>query len=173
MSNTKEWFDSKLWAEGFSVQAHESVNVDEFFKQYHACPEVWKAVFEFMKQDLSGLEVGKYPLAGEQAFAMISEYQTKQPENAKWEAHKKYIDLQYLISGEEKMGLLSLEKAVDAQEYNETKDLIFYGANDGDYYLANPDVFFLFFPTDVHRPSMQTDESKPVKKVVIKIAVAG
>ncbi|MCW0483227.1 YhcH/YjgK/YiaL family protein [Gaoshiqia sediminis] len=172
MSNEKEWFNQGEWAEGISVKAHESVDVKEFHKQYQARPDVWKSVFQFLKQDLSALEVGKYPLAGDLAFAMVSEYQTKLPENAKWEAHKKYIDLQYVISGEEKMGVLPLEKVANPEEYNETKDLIFYGENEGDYFTATPEAFFLFFPTDVHRPSILVGESKPVKKVVVKIAVS-
>ncbi|WP_163709959.1 YhcH/YjgK/YiaL family protein [Mangrovibacterium lignilyticum] len=172
MSTTKEWFAAGSWSEGISVAAHESVNIDEFYKQYQANTEAWKAVFEFMKQDLSALEVGKYPLAGDQAFAMISEYDTKEPENAKWEAHKKYIDLQYVISGEEKMGIFPLSEAQNAMEYNEQKDLIFYGENDGDLHMATPEAFFLFFPEDVHRPCIKVDESAPVKKLVAKIAVA-
>lgn len=172
MNDVTKWFESGVWAEGFSPRAHESVDVAEFYKQYHACPDVWKSVFQFLKQDLSALEVGKYPLSGDLAFAMVSEYQTKLPENAKWEAHRKYIDLQYVISGEEKMGIHPLVKAVNPQEYNETKDLIFYGDNDGEYFVANAQAFFLFFPSDLHRPALMVDEPAPVKKVVVKIAVA-
>ncbi|WP_372774032.1 YhcH/YjgK/YiaL family protein [Mangrovibacterium sp.] len=172
MNKINEWFTEKGWAEGVLVAAHDSVNVEEFYKQYQANPELWKAVFKFMKQDLSAMEVGKYPLVGTQAFAMISEYDTKEPENAKWEAHKNYIDLQYVISGEEKMGILPLSEAKNAMEYNEQKDLIFYGENDGELHLATPEAFFLFFPDDVHRPCIKADESAPVKKLVAKIAVA-
>lgn len=172
MSVIQDWFNSGEWAGGLTVAAHDSVDVNEFYKQYHANPGLWKAVFEFMKQDLSELEVGKYQLVEGEAFVMISEYDTKEPENAKWEAHKKYIDLQYVISGEEKMGVLPLAKAVNALEYNEQKDLIFYGDNDGELHLATPEAFFLFFPTDVHRPCIKVDEAAAVKKLVAKIAVA-
>ena len=172
MNTTNEWFADGQWAEGVSIAVHDSVNIDEFYRQYHAKPELWKTVFEFMKQDLSSMEVGKYALVGDQAYATISEYETKEPENARWEAHKKYIDLQYVISGEEKMGILPLSQAKNAMAYNEQKDLIFYGDNDGDLHLATSEAFFLFFPNDVHRPCMKVDESAPVRKLVAKIAVA-
>lgn len=171
MSKVNDWFNSLAWTEGVAVAAHSSVDVEEFYKQYHAKPELWKAVFEFMKKDLAALEVGKYQLIEGEAFVMISEYETKEPENAKWEAHKNYIDLQYVISGEEQMGILPLSKAVNALEYNEQKDLIFYGDNDGELHLASPEAFFLFFPSDVHRPCIKVGESAPVKKLVAKIAV--
>ena len=173
MSTAKEWLNSGSWTEGAPVRFHESVDIDQFYKQYHARPDLWKAVFAFMKQDLSALEPGKYSLVGNEAFAMVSEYQTKLPEQAKWEAHKKYTDLQFMISGEEKMGILPLPKAVGALEYNEEKDLIFFTENEGDYYTATTDSFFLFFPSDVHRPSIMIEEPKSVKKLVVKIAVAG
>ena len=145
MSTVNDWFSSAAWSEGVAVSAHSSVDVDTFYKQYHAKPELWKAVFEFMKQDLAAMEVGKYQLIEGEAFAMISEYDTKEPENAKWEAHKKYIDLQYVINGEEQMGILPLADAKNALEYNDQKDLIFYGDNDGVLHLATPESFFLFF----------------------------
>lgn len=172
MSTVTEWFNSAVWAEGVSVGADASVNVDEFYKQYHARPELWKAVFEFMKQDLQSLEVGKYQLVEGEAFVTISEYDSKEPENARWEAHRKYIDLQYVVAGEEKMGVLPLSEALSALEYNEQKDLIFFGENSGDLHLATPEAFFLFFPTDVHRPCIAVDEPSPVRKLVAKIAVA-
>lgn len=172
MNKTEEWFASKEWANGVGVALHDSVDVDEFYNQYHAKPELWKAVFEFMKTDLTSLEVGKYPLIEGEVTAMVSEYNTKEPENAKWEAHKKFIDLQYVISGKEKMGVLPLADAQNAQEYNAEKDVIFYGENEGNIYLASPEVYFLFFTSDVHRPCIKAEESSAVKKLVIKIATA-
>ncbi len=171
MKTTKEWFAAKEWANGVEIALHDSVDVEEFYKQYHAKPELWKAVFEFMKKDLDALEIGKYPVV-DGVTAIVSEYNTKEPENAKWEAHHNFIDLQYVISGQEKMGVLPLAEAQNAMEYNPDKDVIFYGENDGDLHLATPEVYFLFFVSDVHRPCIKVDESSPVKKLVIKIATA-
>jgi len=170
MSTTKEWFAGKEWAQGVSLELHDSVNVEEFYKQYQAKPELWKAVFEFMKQDLTALEIGKYPLIEGEVTAIVSEYNSKEPENAKWEAHRKFIDLQYVISGEEKMGVMPIAEAQNAGEYNAEKDVIFYGENDGPLHLATPETYFLFFTGDLHRPCIKVDESTPVKKLVIKIA---
>lgn len=172
MNKEKIWFHKADWLDEVSIQAHGGTDVTSFYTQYHARPDLWKAVFKFLEQDLKSLEIGKYPIVGDEAFAMVMEYQTKKPEDAKWEAHRKYIDLQYIIEGEERMGILPLKLAKNPLEYDEEKDLIFFGENDGEFFQASPQVFFLFFPTDVHRPSILIEEPEKVKKVVIKIAVA-
>ncbi len=172
MNNEKIWFDKADWKDYFSPIPHESINIVEFYKQYHARPDLWKATFEFLKQDLTKLVPGKYNIIEKDVFASISDYQTKLPEDAKWEAHRKYIDLQFVIFGEEQMGILPLEKTVQPQAYNETKDLIFFGHSKGDIYMASKAHFFLFFPSDAHRPGICIQESKEVRKLVIKIAVA-
>ena len=174
MRKEHAWFHEAGWSNGdrSMIKAHASTDVIRFYHEYHARPDLWKAVFEFLKKDLDRLEPGKYPLVGDEAFALVSEYQTKEAAEARWESHRKYIDLQYLIDGEEKMGLLPLNNAVSPQTYNEEKDLLFYGENEGEYFIAGPKAFFLFLPTDVHRPGILIEEPRPVKKLVVKIAVA-
>ncbi|MFV0365826.1 MAG: YhcH/YjgK/YiaL family protein [Mangrovibacterium sp.] len=166
----KEWFDKGEWAEGLNLQLHPSVDVEEFYKQYQAKPELWKKTFQFMQTDLAALEVGKYPLVEGELIANIQEYNSKEPENARWEAHRKFIDLQFVISGNEQMGVMPLAEAQNAGEYNAEKDVIFYGENDGAIYPADNQVYFLFFTSDLHRPCIKDGESSPVKKLVMKIA---
>lgn len=172
MSMEKEWFGKEEWKEGLRLNVHPSVDVSQFYRQYHKRPDLWKAAFNYLKNDLAATEAGKYPLKGDEVVAIVSDYQTKMQDDAKWESHRKFIDLQYVIDGEEKMGLLSLKKSKLAGEYQEDHDVILFGEQEGEYYVANPAVFFLFFPDDVHRPCIRIGESKPVKKLVIKIAFA-
>ncbi|MFV0291260.1 MAG: YhcH/YjgK/YiaL family protein [Mangrovibacterium sp.] len=171
MSEAKKWFEKGEWAEGLKLQLHPSVDVEEFYKQYQAKPAVWKKMFQFMQTDLAAMEVGKYILVEDELIANIQEYNSKEPEAARWEAHEKFIDLQYVISGNEKMGVMPLVQAVNAGEYNAEKDVVFYGDNDGAIYPADNTQYFLFFTSDLHRPGIKDGESTPVKKVVMKIAV--
>lgn len=172
MSIEKDWFNKGEWKEGLQLNVHPSVNLSRFYRQYHKRPDLWKAAFQYLSTGLSEVEAGKYPLKGDEAVALVSEYQTKKQEDAKWESHRKFIDLQYVINGEEKMGLLPLEKSKLAGEYRKDQDVILFGEQEGEYFVANPGVFFLFFPDDVHRPCIRIGDSVPVKKLVIKIAVA-
>jgi biofilm protein TabA len=90
-------------------------------------------------------------------------------EDVKWESHKKYIDLQYIIKGKEIIGVADASKATITKPY--TVDVINYDA-DGKYYTTEPGKFFLFFPNDAHRPTIKVDGYDVVKKIVIKIQVA-
>ena len=69
------------------------------------------------------------------------------------------------------MGITTREKVAVDEEYNEEKDIVFYKSESGDYRLATPRNFLVFFPDDMHRPSVSTGDSVLVKKVVVKVKV--
>ncbi len=167
MENIEKWFKSGDWKEELNHEAHESIDGNQFYNQYMLNPDWWKAAFDFLKQDLTKVEEGKYGILGDDVFAMISDYQTKMKETTKWEAHRKYIDLQVVISGEEFMGISALSKVTEPEEYDEQRDLIFFGNSEGKFHIAKPGIFF---PSDAHMPGIQLNNSSPVRKLVIKIA---
>ena len=84
-------------------------------------------------------------LDGDNVYATITEGPAKTFEQSAWESHRKYIDLQYVIKGKEKIGVTAVSTATIIKPYDETKDVANYNA-EGQFYLAEPDTFFLFFP---------------------------
>ena len=118
--------------------------------------------------DFSSLAPGKYLIEDSEVFASVSEYNSKKPEDAKWEAHQKYADIQYIISGEEKMGYAPVKDFEVTQAYNAEKDIVFLKGT-GDYITAKPGMFVVFFPQDAHQPCVAIAESVAVKKVVLKV----
>jgi biofilm protein TabA len=167
----EQWVKSKIWSNGLLIDVSPSVNALEFYKQYNANKAVWDKVFAFMKnQDLKTLAPGNYPIDDKNAYASITNNPSKTFEDAKWESHQKYIDLQYVIKGEEKIGVAPVSTATVIKPYNPAKDAANYTA-DGTYYIAKPSQFFLFFPPDAHRPNIKVDGYDTVKKLVIKIKV--
>ena len=175
-TNGKEaskWVKSKVWADGLKINIYPEVDAVEFKKQYDGNKATWDKVFKFLSDSgkLATLAPGKYPIDGKNAYASITYAPSKTFETSKWESHRKYIDLQYIINGEEKIGVVPVSKAAVTEPYNEAKDVAHYSA-DGAYYVATPKEFFLFFPADVHRPGIKIDGYDNVKKLVIKIAYA-
>jgi biofilm protein TabA len=167
-----EWLHKKEWANGLKVKPHASVNKVTFATQYHKNQVVWDKVFAFMRDsNLTTIKPGKYVINGDNAFASITEAPSKEFDKSAWESHRKYIDLQYVIRGKEKIGVEELSKATVTKPYNETGDGANYTA-EGKFYIADPSEFFLFFPDDVHRPNIKLDGYDVVKKLVIKIKVA-
>ncbi|MCU7548924.1 YhcH/YjgK/YiaL family protein [Chitinophagaceae bacterium LB-8] len=165
----KKWFKKKEWLGGLKIQPHSSVNVHEFARQYQLNKAYWDKAFAFLKEkDLKTLPNGKYTIEGDQVFASVTENPTKNYDSTQWESHKKYIDIQYVIAGEERMGVNPVAQSTVTKSYNEAKDVANY-SGEGKIYSATPEYFFIFFPTDAHRPNITPGGNKPDKKITIKV----
>ncbi len=129
------------------------------------------AVEAFLRDtDLSSLTAGKIRLGGG-VVCNVNIYEPKT--ESKWEAHRNFIDLQYVVRGAETMVYASIDDAVDAGDYNTEKDLQFFGSADRAVSMTFRDGdFALFFPQDVHMPGLKNDETDgEVRKLVFKIPV--
>lgn len=129
-------------------------------------------VFEYLREtDMAALAPGKYELDGDRVFAIVSEYTTKAPGAGKWEAHRRYIDLQYLIRGTEQIWVGRVDR-FRQEAYQPEKDFLpLFG--EGEALTLHEGDFMILHPDDAHMPSMAAGEPSPVKKVVFKIAVEG
>lgn len=124
-----------------------------------------------VQTDFSSMENGKYEILKDKVFAIVQDYNTK-PENiAKFEAHRKYIDIQYIIKGHEKIGVAQIEGYTAIGDYDEEKDIIFFDGKANDFITMKEGDFAIFFPQDLHMPSVAINESSYVKKVVVKSIV--
>lgn len=169
-SEAAEWFDQKKWLGQSELQPHASIDKRDFAVRYHRNRERWDKAFAFLEaQDLATINTGTYEIDGKNVYAIVQEYNSKNPEDAQYESHKVYTDLQYIISGEELIGLTDLSSTTVKTPYDGEKDIAFYDAEEGEMLMAKPGTFFLFFPDDAHRPGIKVDENKPVKKIVIKV----
>lgn len=97
---------------------------------------------------------------------------TKNIEKSGWKSHRKYIDLQYVIEGKEKFGVIDSAKAVVKNPYDEKEEYAAYTAEGGKYVIGEPSTFLLFFPQDVHSPVIKVAGYDTVRKIAIKIRVA-
>ncbi|GMU96200.1 YhcH/YjgK/YiaL family protein [Ignavibacterium album] len=132
--------------------------------------DIKKALDYLSATDFGEIESGKYEIDGENIFAIVSEYKTKDLSKGKPESHRKYIDVQYVFSGEEFIGYAPLADQKIAEEYNETNDITFYDC-DQSLCLIQKNMFAIFFPTDIHMPGIRVNNSLPVKKIVVKVKV--
>ena len=168
-----KWFEKGEWLNGWTVTPDASINRKEFAVSYFKNKERWDKAFAFLKNsDLSTLELKKYDIDGDGLYAPVSEYLTKNENDARFEAHQKYIDIQYVISGVELMGIAPISMKKDVLvPYDVTKDVEFMTVNKGDNFKATPEKFFIFFPSDAHRPGLKDEENSQVRKVVVKVKV--
>jgi len=166
------WFKQKDWSNGWKVEPDKSINIQEFAWQYHQNKKYWDEAFKFLQShDLKTLAKGRYPIDSNFVYANVTEDPSRDFDKTNWESHRRYVDLQYVIDGEEKIGVFPAVKAQLIKPYDENKDVANYVA-DGPLQSATPQVFFLFFPTDAHRPNITPGGNKVVKKIVIKVWAA-
>ena len=142
----------------------------ENYQLYNAINDRIAKGFDFLRTtDLDSLPSGKHDIEGDTIFALVQEYQTKPLNECKLESHKKYIDIQYVIRGEEMMGVTT-QNNQKIIEVNEEKDYTFYEGTTS-LVLVSKGMFTIFFPDDLHQPCVQTESAAEVKKVVIKVLI--
>ncbi len=141
-------------------------------EQYYTLHKHFKKAFEFLANtDLKNIEDGSYEIEGKAIYANVQSLQTKPVEEKKWEVHRRYIDIQYVISGEEKMGYGILEDFKEITEkYSEEKDVEFLNGEKFNFVDVQEGDFVIFYPNDVHAPMLSVKEPKNIKKVIVKIA---
>ena len=134
-------------------------------------PDIYSGL-TLLKDVKPDIAPGTYQLSP-RVKAIVSEYETKVKNEVGFEAHRKNIDIQYLLKGEERIACMPIEKLTEAEPYSEEKDAAFYAAEGvaAQTMTIGGGYFAIFFPQDGHMPQLCVDEPKMVKKVVVKVAV--
>jgi YhcH/YjgK/YiaL family protein len=132
----------------------------------------FKTAFAFLSRPcLESATDGKTVLAEpDKVFANIQTYMTKPLEGGSMEAHKKYIDVQYIVSGEEWIGWAPFGGQKVVTPFDAGKDIGFYSGETSLLHLR-AGMFAIFFPQDAHMPCRFIKTACEVKKIVVKVAV--
>lgn len=133
--------------------------------------DIRKALEYLAKTDFSVMEPGRYVIDGDRIYAMVQEYETRPRELGKWEAHRRYIDVQYVVDGIETMGYAPLGTLTVTQPYTDEKDCMLL-AGEGSFLTVPAKTFAIFYPQDAHMPCLACAAPVKVRKVVVKVAVA-
>ena len=147
---------------------YDSLKHIEFYKGIH--PGVYRALEILRDTDFSQLEDKRYEVDGDNLFFFLQSYETK-PDNDTPEAHRKYIDIQFLVSGREKMGVAPLEDMSEEVDARPDGDIWFYRGPMDYITLTAGDRFAVLWPGDAHAPSIAVDSPAPCRKCVVKVKV--
>lgn len=143
-------------------------------KFYYGLGEKFQKAFEFLKiTNLKDMPNGRYEIDKDEIYIALQDYNTKIESEGKFEAHKDYIDIQFIVTGEEKLGFGNIEHFSPTTEYNKEKDIIFLENNETEnhFVYAKENDFVIFAPQDAHMPCISVDKPTYVKKAVVKIKV--
>jgi biofilm protein TabA len=138
-------------------------------KYIHLHPLFAKA-FEFIKnQNLKEIKVGKYPVDGAELHASVSEKDGVKKEEAKFDAHDHFIDIQVCPAGSETLGWKPRNKCKDIKiPYNSEKDVTFFNDQPDTCFQLHAGQFAIFYPEDVHAPMIGEGD---IKKLVMKVKI--
>lgn len=127
-------------------------------------------IWEFIQRaETEDLAEGKYELLGNDLFAMIQVYETKAKKQGKYEAHKAYIDIQYMLHGQERMYVANVERLRLIEDRTPVEDVMLFEQTEEDMdILVRVGCFALFYPQDAHLPCCMEQTGKQVKKIVFK-----
>ncbi|MFR3727277.1 YhcH/YjgK/YiaL family protein [Lacrimispora sp.] len=142
----------------------------DFYRNLGVDGRYAKAIDFLKNTDLENLAPGKYEIDGKNVFANVQEYTTVPWEEAKFETHRDYSDIQYMIKGTETMSYAPIDELNVSVPYNEEKDVVFYdNENPGLKVVVKAGEYMIFNPWDGHKPKAAAGEPAPIKKVIIKI----
>ena len=120
--------------------------------------------------DLSEVQRGRYEIDGKRLVMIVSESKNSNTNECRLEGHRRFIDLQYWVSGSELMGHEILDNQPVLDEYNEEIDCAFYNCI-ASFSRLLPGMFVIYFPSDLHTAVSDPLSDEKVKKIVFKIAV--
>ncbi|MGN6568816.1 MAG: YhcH/YjgK/YiaL family protein [Flavipsychrobacter sp.] len=128
-----------------------------------------KAFDYLVNTNLQHILPGKYQIDNDNIFAIVQEYHTLDAATEQMEAHRKYIDVQYIINGGELVGHAFLSDQQLSKEYSEEDDFLLVPDVPDFFTCFKAGMFMIFFPTDLHMPCIKVEKPATVKKVVVKV----
>jgi len=139
-------------------------------ERYRRMNNGFEKAFKFLRSnDLQTIETGRYDIDGNNVYAMVSENEMKNIEDAKLEVHDSYIDIQVPVSTSETYGWKDRTLCSTGDDkYDEEKDIAFFDDEPEAFCIVNPFQAVIFFPSDAHAPLIGTGN---IKKIIIKVKI--
>lgn len=134
-------------------------------------PDIY-AGLQFLANAKEGIELGTYPI-NENVKAIVSSYETVDEFVRGYESHKHVIDIQYPITGLERVKWSPIEGMNVNIPYDESKDRTFFKdpSEQGTHVDIGNGIFAIMFPEDGHGPQHKVGEKQVIKKITIKVSI--
>ncbi|WP_371298064.1 YhcH/YjgK/YiaL family protein [Paraeggerthella sp.] len=135
--------------------------------------ERFRKAYEFLsRDDLAALPLGRVDIDGDDVFANVQEYETVPAPDKRMEAHRRYYDVQFVVSGEELIQYAPLEGMIEIGSFDEDSDFGVYGTPPGcSSIVLRAGQIAVFAPEDGHKPGCSFGAAKHVRKIVVKVRV--
>lgn len=133
-------------------------------------PMIAKGIAYLQSDDWKDKAIGVYELEPDALYVHVQEFETIPETASKWEAHRIYTDIQYVVSGTERMGYGKQDQFEAITEYNEKNDFLHLEGT-GDFIDVQAGMFTIFFPHDIHKTKVAIEHPAEISKIVLKVRV--
>lgn len=148
--------------------------IDSDLNKFLLPKKIQQAIQILATTDFTQLEVGEYAVEGDEMYYQVIDTETKPVEENYPEIHQRYVDIQFLVRGKEKIGFSSMHDANEVkEELLASRDIIFFQDTQHESFIDMQEGnFAIFYPNDVHRPACINEKQQKIRKVVFKVDVA-
>lgn len=140
-------------------------------ENYRDYPELYQVLTCLAKIDESNLPEKTVIIKKDEVFYNTVEFVSKPEQECKYEAHRKFMDIHYIVSGAEQIATADVKQLNLDTQYDEQKDIAFYTGNQSGRYILTSGDFMVCYPSDAHKVAMMIDKPDTVKKIVVKVRV--
>ncbi len=133
-----------------------------------------RALFWLHHAPAQELADGRIEIDGDAVYALVSSYQSAPPvDPLRFEAHRKYIDIQFVLAGQEALGWVPADRLALTSAYDAAKDVWFgtLPADQATLVRLEAGCLAVLYPEDAHAPKLALGEPAPVRKIVVKVAL--
>lgn len=131
---------------------------------------IHRALTWMRETDMAALAPGRHTIDGDAIFALIQDVVTKPADQGVWEAHRRYLDIQAPLTGDEAIGYAPIETLEVTQAFDEARDFCLL-RGEGTLQHMRPGMFALLWPQDAHMPGIAVGGPRAIRKVVVKVLV--
>lgn len=165
------WTMQRSWSNGFKALPDVCTNLVEFKTQYEKNKAQWDAAFKWLAtHDLLTIEKGRHKIEGTDLVASVEDSKNDPLAKRGTESHYYHIDLQYVVKGNERFGLLDHATSKPNREWKPDIITYDYQVDKTMFVDSTPERFFLFFPCDWHIAKIETDKpDQTIRVIVIKL----
>ena len=170
----RQWMKQGEWRCGFTTaKAHKTLDVDQFYVQYHKNEAQWQTLFNWLKStDLLAIPAGRHPIPNSTLVASVEDSENGPLDKRDTESHRKKIDFQLVVKGTEGFALLDHESSTIKKEYDERKDVMRYNyvPEKTNFFNVKQGQFVIFFPTDWHIAKvLNKKKDQNIRVIVVKM----
>jgi YhcH/YjgK/YiaL family protein len=136
-------------------------------------PGLRRAVAFLRRADVAGLPDGRLDIDADRVFALVQRYETVAEDAPRFEGHRRYIDVQYLVAGEEVVGWAPAARMAVTAPYDAAQEACFGTVAAGDWsrVLLRAGEVAVLHPEDAHAPKLAAGRPSPVHKIVVKVSL--